>query len=157
MKENRTVRRILSTAVIAVMGTCAYSAVPASRTTAPRLAEKDGKLPLQFEPNVGQATEGVRYLSRSSRGVLLLRDKEAILHVGDPKRGQNHTVRMTLPGGAMSRPQAAELLSGHTNYLFGRDAKNWHTNVPNSRKVLYTGVYPGIDLVFYGNQQHLEY
>ncbi len=43
------------------------------------------------------------------------------------------------------------------NYFVGNDSKKWHAGVPTYGKVSYTGVYPGIDLVFYGNQSQLEY
>jgi hypothetical protein len=43
------------------------------------------------------------------------------------------------------------------HYLIGRDPSKWPTNVPTYGRVLYHSVYPGIDLVFYGNENHLEY
>jgi len=46
---------------------------------------------------------------------------------------------------------------GHLNYFMGKDSRNWHTNVPLFGQVRYKNVYPGIDLVFYGNHQRLEY
>ncbi len=48
-------------------------------------------------------------------------------------------------------------LPGVSNYLIGSDPKNWHTNVPSYARVRYEDVYPGIDLVYYGNQRQLEY
>jgi len=48
-------------------------------------------------------------------------------------------------------------LPGKSNYFLGNDPKKWHTNVANYRKVKYEAVYPGIDLVYYGNQRQLEY
>jgi hypothetical protein len=48
-------------------------------------------------------------------------------------------------------------LPGTSNYFIGNDPKNWHTNVPNYAKVRYENIYSGIDLVYYGNQSHLEY
>jgi uncharacterized repeat protein (TIGR01451 family) len=44
-----------------------------------------------------------------------------------------------------------------TNYYIGNIPSQWRTNVPNYEKVRYAGVYPGVDLVYYGNQQQLEY
>ncbi|MGH9432442.1 MAG: SBBP repeat-containing protein, partial [Terriglobia bacterium] len=46
---------------------------------------------------------------------------------------------------------------GKSNYFIGNDPKNWHTNVPNYAEVRYRNVYPGVDLVYYGNQGRLEY
>ena len=61
--------------------------------------------------------------------------------------------------GANKNAHAAgtDQLPGTTNYFFGKDPRNWRTNVVNYRKVSYSEVYPGIDLVYYGNQRQLEY
>jgi hypothetical protein len=48
-------------------------------------------------------------------------------------------------------------LPGKSNYFIGNDPKKWRTNVPNYAKVKYEDVYAGVDLVYYGNQQQLEY
>ena len=50
-----------------------------------------------------------------------------------------------------------EELQGKTNYLIGKDQSKWRTGVSNYKKVHYEEVYPGIDLVYYGNQRKLEY
>jgi hypothetical protein len=52
---------------------------------------------------------------------------------------------------------ALEELPGKSNYFIGNDPKKWRTNVPNYAKVQYKDVYPGVDLVYYGNQRQLEY
>ena len=46
---------------------------------------------------------------------------------------------------------------GRSNYFIENNPKHWRTNVPNYSKVIYGNVYPGVDLVYYGNQQQLEY
>jgi hypothetical protein len=60
-----------------------------------------------------------------------------------------------------ANPQAKvsglEELPGKSNYFIGNDPKKWRTNVPNYAKVKYANVYPGVDLVYYGNQRQLEY
>lgn len=60
---------------------------------------------------------------------------------------------------ANSQPQVSGVdeLSGKTNYFLGNDPKQWHTNVSNFAKVKYANIYPGIDQIYYGNQQQLEY
>ncbi|MDE1160633.1 MAG: chitobiase/beta-hexosaminidase C-terminal domain-containing protein [Acidobacteriaceae bacterium] len=55
------------------------------------------------------------------------------------------------------RPRGIEPLPGTANYLLGNDPTEWHTNVPTFAKVEYPGVYPGVDLLYYGNQRQLEY
>ncbi len=37
------------------------------------------------------------------------------------------------------------------------DRAKWRTEVANYAKVRYRGIYRGVDLVFYGNQEKLEY
>ncbi|HVB56997.1 MAG TPA: SBBP repeat-containing protein [Candidatus Acidoferrales bacterium] len=48
-------------------------------------------------------------------------------------------------------------LPGKSNYFVGNDRKKWRTNISNYAKVKYTGVFPGVDLVYYGSQRQLEY
>ena len=53
--------------------------------------------------------------------------------------------------------EGVDRLPGATNYLIGADSSAWHTDVPSYAQVRSAGVYPGIDLVYYGNQRQLEY
>src|SRR5947207_6050798 len=67
-------------------------------------------------------------------------------------------VRMKLE--KASRPRrviGTEKLPGVSNYFIGNDPAQWHTDVPHYARIQYEGVYPGIDLVWYGNQRRLEY
>ena len=73
--------------------------------------------------------------------------------------GEGAVVRMKLLG-ANPTPRASGLepLPGIVNYFIGNDPEKWHANIPTYGKVQYDGVYPGIDLVYYGtNQRQLEY
>jgi hypothetical protein len=67
-------------------------------------------------------------------------------------------VRMSLVGAnAASSVSGVEELPGKINYFRGSDDKKWITGVPTFRKVSFAGVYPGIDLVYYGKGRQLEY
>jgi hypothetical protein len=61
--------------------------------------------------------------------------------------------------GANPQPQVVgvDQLASTSNYLIGNDPSQWQTNIANYGRVEYQNLYPGVDLVFYGNQQHLEY
>jgi hypothetical protein len=48
-------------------------------------------------------------------------------------------------------------LPGRSHYFVGKDPSKWRTNVPNYARVKYENVYPGVDLVYYGNRRQLEY
>ncbi len=55
------------------------------------------------------------------------------------------------------RPQGLDALPGKSNYFIGKQSSNWRKNVPLYSKVRYEDLYPGIDLVYYGNQGQIEY
>ena len=56
-----------------------------------------------------------------------------------------------------SQATGHDALPGKSNYFIGNDPAKWRTNIPTHAKVKYEGVYPGVDLVYYGNQGQLEY
>jgi len=65
---------------------------------------------------------------------------------------------MKLVGAQNSAPIAGlEELPGKVNYFKGNDPAKWRTGIPTYGKVKYSQVYPGVDLVYYGNQRQLEY
>lgn len=65
---------------------------------------------------------------------------------------------MQLVGGNPTpRVTGADELPGKVNYFLGNNSAKWHTNVATYARVEYDEVYPGIDLVYYGNQGQLEY
>jgi|SRR5579859_1579655 len=78
---------------------------------------------------------------------------------GETESQLEQVMRMQLVGGnAKGRVVGLGELAGRSNYFIGNDAKKWRTNVPTYVKVRYRNVYPGIDLVYYGNQEgELEY
>lgn len=139
-----------------------------------------GKLPLSFEANRGQTDERVKFLTRGTGYALFLTSTEAVLRLQkadllsrsekqsfalrespslQSKSPESAVLRMKLAG-ANPNPKAAGLdeLPGKSNYFIGNDPKKWRTGVPTYAKVQYKDVYPGVDLVYYGNnQRQVEY
>ena len=77
---------------------------------------------------------------------------------GTEPRWKTDIVRMQLAGAnAAVEPEGVDPLPGSSNYFLGNDPAKWRSDIPNYAKVRYAGVYPGVDLVYYGNQQQLEY
>ena len=130
-----------------------------------------GNLPLSFVANQGQDAPQVRYAARGEGYSLLLTDSGALLSLS--KRASNSgaarsntplrnvstdIIGMSLEGtNRAAIPAAENKLPGIENYFLGNDRSKWHTNIPTYAKVQYRDVYPGIDLVYYGNQRQLEY
>jgi hypothetical protein len=128
-------------------------------------------VPLSFEPNLGQTDRQVQFLSRGSGYSLFLTPGEVVLNLErqnpaassqlsgqGPNAARVDTLRMMLAG---ANPDAAvaglDPQPGVVNYLIGNDPKKWHAGIPTYGKVTYKQIYPGVDLVFYGNQRQLEY
>jgi len=115
-----------------------------------------GNVPLAFEPNEGQAETGVKFLARGPGYTLSLAVDKAVLALHSASG--RHLLGVKLVGAnAAAKLTGEERLPGKSNYFIGNDPSKWRTNVPNYAKVRYQQVYPGIDLVYYGNQQQLEY
>ena len=73
-------------------------------------------------------------------------------------RGPTDVLRLQLAGASFhTQPTGLDRLPGTANYFIGNDPDKWRTNVPTFARVRYAGVYPGVDLVYYGNQRQLEY
>src|SRR6185503_12891849 len=130
-----------------------------------RVADHFGRLPLSFEVNKGQLDQPVKFLSHGRGYQLFLTANEAVLTLRQPQASQADTkmregsvLRLKMIG-ANTAPQieGQDELPGKVNYFPGNDPEKWRRNIPTYRKVYYKNVYPGIDVVYYGNQRELEY
>jgi hypothetical protein len=127
--------------------------------------------PLSFEPNQGQTDPEVQFLSRGSGYALFLSPGEVVLNLErtraasglqpqaqDTEPALVETVRMSLIGAnAKANGLGLGPERGVVNYFIGNDPTQWHSGIPTFSKVSYSQIYPGVDLVFYGNRQQLEY
>jgi hypothetical protein len=133
-------------------------ALPAAGVaTQATLAAAYGKLPLSFEANAGQFDREVKFLCRGRGQTLFLTATEAVLSLG----GRQHdpaVVRMRLAG-ANSDPRVVGVdpLLTRSNYFIGNAPRHWHVGVAHYARVRVEGVYPGVDLVYKGDQRQLEY
>lgn len=129
---------------------------PPDTATQARLGAAYGKLPLSFEANWGQTDSRVDFLSRGAGYSLFLTPSQAVLSL---KHGDtSNVVGMRLVGAdPAARPVDRGKLPGVSNYLIGNDPSKWHTNIVNYAKAGYQNVYRGINLVYHGHQQQLEY
>ncbi len=129
-------------------------------------------LPLIFEPNLGQANldptdPRARFVTHGSGYSMVLGNDGAILSLVSKTRSSSssshsesrvQTLRMKLAGANPNASlTAVDQLPGKSNYFIGNNPAKWRTSVPQFARVRYENVYPGINLVFYGNEGHLEY
>jgi hypothetical protein len=137
------------------------AATPVSRSEADkarslRISRSYGQMPLSFEANQGQTDPQVRFLSRGSGYSLFLTPTEAVLALKKPSAAP--TVRMKLRGANPAPPvRGLEQLPGKSNYFLGNDRTKWRAGVSHFARVEYRDVYPGVNLLYYGNRRQLEY
>lgn len=137
--------------------------VPANAPDKTRIASQFGQLPLSFELNKGQLDDAVKFMSHGAGYDLFLTADETVLRVHKLKAQPDNVregavLRLKLLG-ASSSPQATgqDELPGKVNYFIGNDPAKWRRNIPTYRKAYFKDVYPGIDVVYYGQQRELEY
>ena len=118
-----------------------------------------GKLEMSFEANHGQTDATVDFLARGAGYTLFLTSAQAVFVMAYSTTGETPSIlRMKLGGGStQSVAEGLNRLPGIVNYFLGDDSEKWHANIPTFARVLYPGVYEGVDLVYYGNQSQLEY
>src|SRR6266404_558744 len=132
-------------------------------------------LPMQFEKNAGQTDRQVEFLAHGPGYTLFLTPTQAVFSLKSvtssaaaEKRAWRHdhgrsdgdlaTLEMDLlDANPSARVEGLDELPGKTSYFLGNRPENWHIGVPTFAKIKYHQVYPGIDLVYYGNQRQLEY
>ncbi|MBZ5561592.1 MAG: SBBP repeat-containing protein [Acidobacteriia bacterium] len=170
---------------LAILGGSVPKSVPTTVNSRKTWMKLYTGLPLSFERNQGQTDQRVKFLSRgrgytlfltSDEAVLALRSQESEVRSQKSANRQSAGVSDPLQRATDNRPrttdtlrmklvaanQAAQVtaldeLPGKSNYFLGNDPKQWRTDVPSYARVRYEGIYPGIDLIYYGNQRQLEY
>jgi photosystem II stability/assembly factor-like uncharacterized protein len=109
-------------------------------------------IPLSFEARRGP-DQRAKFISRLTGCNIALTDEGASI----ARRGEEMTLKMKIIGADMTRIIGADEASARANYFLGNDPEKWKAGTPLYSKVRYEQVYPGIDLVYYGRGQELEY
>jgi len=171
-------RAVLAWMTVAVIGVAVLGGVQSS--SAATAQDTYARLPLAFEANAGQAPSEFGFLARGVGYRLFLSRGEAVIvleRAVDPCRDATGTrrpsprrsataasaateraaLRMTLVGARPGGQDGQEQLAGVANYVIGSDPARWRMQIPTYARVRQSGVYPGIDLVYYGSQRRLEY
>ena len=131
---------------------------PAARA---RASAGYNSLPAYFEKNHGQTDASVKFFSRTPGYNLYLTPTEAVMVLPPAKAAKSKgsvVVRMKLMG-ANANPsvRGRDILPGYSSYIRGNDRSKWQAGVEQYAKVEFSQVYPGIDMVYYGKQGHVEH
>jgi hypothetical protein len=112
-------------------------------------AQPDRPLPLFFFPNAGQTDPSVQYIVQTPDLSARFRSDSAIFQVRD----RQTTVRFAGadPGVSLG---GIEPLAAKVNFFLGNDG--WKKDVPSYSKVIYRGLYPGIDMTYGGTGRQVK-
>lgn len=130
---------------ILIASSLAGAAVPAPALSA---------LPTRFESNYGQWPSSEKFRARAGDYAISFDNRGATLLLASKKR----QIRFA-PAGADpdARLTGVNAMRARANYITGRDRSGWRFGVPMYERVRYSGVYPGVDLDYYGNDGRLEF
>jgi hypothetical protein len=126
------------------------------QTVARHAAGAYGQLPLAFVRNAGQLDPRVIFAAQAGSGSFFFTHKEAVLALAKSRQGV--ALRLAFLG-ANAAPTivGAGRSSGRVNYIVGSDPTRWHTNLPSYAKVVYRGLWPGVDMRVRGQGGTLKY
>src|SRR5690349_2202042 len=113
-------------------------------------------LPLEFEANHGQFAAQVLYVARTPSHFVYLTRSGMTLGINAADR-PGSSLRMSLEGGGAVSVAGEERTLAVSNYVIGSDPARWRRGVGHYARVRYEGAWAGIDLVFHGRDQLLEY
>jgi len=131
--------------------------------------------PVTFTQNIGQWPDSILFRAEAGSAVLWLTQSGACYELRRTLERPSSTggdllcshaesitetdlIRVVYSGASrQSRVLGEGLLDGRSNYFIGNDPQCWRTDVPMYRAVLVEDLYPGIDLLYYGQGAKLEY
>ena len=146
--------------ILAGLGGAGWLGLLATAAAAQTAALPAGRS-LYFEANRGQVDSPAQFIARGHDSQFLVSPGSAqfvLAKMTSPRGFSARTVRMQFIG-ANDRAQVSGDggLSGKINCLTGNDPAQWRSGIPTFSKVRVEGIYPGINLIYYGNQRQLEY
>ena len=174
-------RALLAAGLIATLPSCGAwagtvnSATGSSHEPTAQVGKRYAELPLSFEANQGQADASAKFLAHGRGYSLYLTGDAAVLALCNvaPRTARRglaisashlrasrtcNAVKMQLEGAnGAAKPAGEERLPGTVSYFIGNDPTQWRKGISTYAKVRYQDIYPGIDLLYYGDHRELEY
>jgi hypothetical protein len=134
------------------------------------------KASLGFEENRGQTAPAVKFLAHGPDYAVYLSSSEAVfvhryshpLPEFNPiassaenllgySRGKSAVRLQWLNSNPRAHVHGMDRQQGTSNYFIGNDPRKWRRKVPLYGRVQFDALYPGIDLVYHGDQKRVEF
>jgi hypothetical protein len=112
-------------------------------------------LPLAFECQREPSRE--HYVARGQGYTIAIDGATMTIGILPRRNRAGSFVSMSFAGGRHVQPVAGQELPGKVNLIRGNDPRQWKLGIPTYGQVKYRDVYPGVDVLFYGNQQQVEF
>ncbi len=131
---------------------------PGSKGPAIVSAKQTPNQQTSFQPNMGQMASDINFVAKSNGYRMYVTSTDLVFDLLSQDEGHPGVI----PGVITVKLLGANMiLAGHgedqrpgvSNYIYGGDESKWVYNVPTYSKVRYSEIYPGIDLLFYGNAE----
>src|SRR5216684_8149258 len=122
--------------------TCMRAAAPPSVKL-----QKYATLPLSFERQSPS-----EFVARGQDYVIDLRGVQATIMLHS-----SSAIGLEFVHGCQASGTPGKELPGKVNYIRGSDPRLWRLGLSTYESVTYHNLYPGIDIVYYGNQKQLEF
>jgi hypothetical protein len=127
------------------------------------------RLPVRFEPSADVTKDHAAFVARGLGYSVAIAPTEARFSLGKTSReplrhaqagegaAPSQVTMALVAANSKADVSGADILPGTSNYFTGTDSKNWRRHVAQYGRVNLHGVYPGIDLTYYGTESTLEY
>jgi hypothetical protein len=125
-----------------------------SAQSAPPPSSSYARLPLAFERR--GAPEHEEYIGHGNGCVVTL-DRGSASIAALAMDGVSPPLLLEFEGARKTGGTAGQELATKLNYLSGNDATKWRLGIATYDSVTYRGIYPGVDVVYRGNQGQLEF
>lgn len=143
--------------MIVALGACSHERVATRKEVAAAPPTPSRFSPaLSFEENRGQHDREVLFAARTSTGTFYA-TADATTLVVPQGAGKSATLRTRFRHASTAHVRGEENAEGVANYYSGADSSAWVQNIPRVKRVRYAEIYPGIDAVYYGRENAVEY
>ncbi len=122
------------------------------------------EIPLQFKRIPGSSQNPERFVGRGrGYGVTLGPEGFAVTFAASRATEPGgaspplHKIRARLSGSSAQLLKGSHSTGAVVNEFSGNRAEAWRTGIPTYESVTASSIYPGIDIVYYGNARRLEY
>lgn len=141
-----TTRRFSRTLLVAtVLLSCPAAAV--AQSTGDSAAREVAAVPNAFIKNAGQWQTPAQFVALSGGFVTRLEPASIVVQIDDRSAGCGRLIRLTFEGCEPACDIRGEgRLTPVYHYFLGADPARWHHDVPLFSSVLYSSLYPGVDM-----------